>query len=504
MPQKAPLETQDSQIIKHATNDGNNSAKIASAAKQISADIISIIDNPFVNAIPGIDRNFRSYMEPSLNALNAVMTGQYSDALLDLNKIINEYYENRLVELKRDAQDKLIMIMSKSKTAEFTDDDFKPDLALANKICSETYKKYYSNDKSSCGSIANLNELLTKDDFYENFLDDDKQLPKKANALMMMLASFESGETNYQAESIKKLKHNITIILNRSILEEIRKDVPHSAYCYDSLLETYYDVFNEDISKKRKGYGFASISEKLNEARETFQKLNKFNTDTVDGKCADEMDIAINEVTNTFDEANINLISPNNPVQKYVPVIASLAAAHTQFEIKNILNETASSVNSWKLKQNNRTTLSVGAMLGFQISREYIHNPYSAGEAFGIFAPVGVDKTWHSSNCRFATKWLPNTCGLFMSFLDVGAVATTRIAGKDDVKDKTENVKITQVLSPGLYFHWNVKGMPMAFGFGASYVPLLRTMSVEGQTENKGGMRVMMLLTMDVPMYFIQ
>ncbi len=194
---------------------------------------------------------------------------------------------------------------------------------------------------------------------------------------------------------------------------------------------------------------------------------------------------------------NSDLASSDNSVQKYLPIVASLATAKTQDEVKNVLNETAASVGSWRLKQKKDHTGSFGAMFGLDTGYEYLSDSARDGWSAGLFVPVGVDFT--TTKLRYGPI---ASCGLFISALDLGAIANMRLSDKSDFTSKEGDLHLSQVASPGAYVHVNVKNTPVVIGIGWSYVPLLRTEKVSNEKVDRSGSRVLLFLAIDLPMYF--
>lgn len=388
--------------IKKAKLEGNHTAIVVESATKISRGLIKIIYNPSVTKLAckegddkhnciSLDEETRNTMDALLNAVGSVSAGQYSEALLDINKIISVDYEKRLKDPLSKLKEKLISAQNRK----ITKGEFTPNVESC-------YMSFYA-------------------------LVDKPQV--------------ENDDT------VQRL-NNIII----------------------------YDSPRNKINKTKDIIGL-----KLS----FFEQYNPFSD------CK-------NEINKIVDELYPELIYEKNAVQKYLPTIASLATAKSSEDVKNILNETAASVGSWRLKQKKKT-LSFGAMFGLQGGQEVIHNTnYTA--AGGLFAPVGFDLTWPINQWENFDGW-----GIFFSMLDLGTVASTRIASgdEDSVKNKSENITLAQVLSPGGYLHIKYKKTPVNFGAGVSYVPILRTVDENGTKEDRGGTRVLGFVSIDLPMYFL-
>jgi len=483
--------------IKRAKKEGNQQAISASAAIRISEDIIAIIYNPYTRALKGNTAGNKTVIQPVINAFASVVAGQFSDALLDINIIVNQYYDSMLKELMDELEVGIIYAVAEAGDVQFTAAEFNKTTEMKT-TCDYLYSKYYPEVAKKCMSEQDLNDLLRRDNVAQRLID--KKYSDKIDGLFIMMDALGKKENEQRGnwQGFAKLRDKVRLILNRLILEETVPSLPKSTFCYADLLVAYATLYNPDTAGSLNELKYLPMEEKAAKIIKLLKlpEPNIIERLSLSQQCKERYVALSQLVYKKYSENGINMISSDNPVQKYLPVVASLATAKSQEEVKNVLNETAASVGSWRLKQRKKYTGSFGAMLGLDVGYENLSKSENNGWAGGIFAPIGMDFTTNNPIC------LGSTCGLFVSVLDLGAVASMRFNDKSQVESKTGNIHLSQVMSPGLYFRSSIKKTPLVWGLGWSYVPLLRIEEVNGEKVDKGGSRVLLFMTVDLPMFF--
>lgn len=175
-------------------------------------------------------------------------------------------------------------------------------------------------------------------------------------------------------------------------------------------------------------------------------------------------------------------------VSKYTPLIVEIASAKSSKDVASAFEAAAAPVGSYKVKFE-RPTIALNAFVGAFVGEERIQkgNVKDASPTFAMFAPVGV----HLSYPTF--RGVGPQIGAMLSVLDLGTLTQQRF--DDELKDenekdvgtteKTANVSLTQVFSPGAYVTVAIANRnlrtPITLGFGASFVPNLRAVTLEDE-----------------------
>ncbi|MCE7958574.1 MAG: hypothetical protein DYH06_11650 [Acidobacteria bacterium ACB2] len=58
-----------------------------------------------------------------------------------------------------------------------------------------------------------------------------------------------------------------------------------------------------------------------------------------------------------------------------------------------------------------------------------------------------------------------------------------------------------QVLSPGLFLVWGIKGAPLSVALGASYAPQLRKLREEPSGTTENALRIGLAVALDIPLF---
>jgi hypothetical protein len=169
--------------------------------------------------------------------------------------------------------------------------------------------------------------------------------------------------------------------------------------------------------------------------------------------------------------------------QKYVPLVAELAAAKSSADVSTALQAAAAPATSYRAKYQ-RGQIALNGLVGVMLGAERPNQPNNAalGSAqdsavVSGFAPIGLEGTIPLSSSFYA--------GLMTSVLDLGALTTARF--KSDASTGTNvrtdpNVTIGQVFSPGGYVVFGLFNSPLVLGGGISYTPSLRTLQATDAT----------------------
>jgi hypothetical protein len=168
------------------------------------------------------------------------------------------------------------------------------------------------------------------------------------------------------------------------------------------------------------------------------------------------------------------------------------AQARTTDEFSSALENVVGAQGGYlaKRESTSRWYARVNAYVGGNVSGERTgEEGAGTSAAMGLAVPLGVEIGKAGPSRR--------SNGVFLQFIDLGAVASTRIGGDDQVESLPE-FKLGSVVGPGIFWVHGYRDSPFASALGISYFPEGR------QTEDGarvGAVRVSMMLAIDIPLF---
>jgi hypothetical protein len=164
-------------------------------------------------------------------------------------------------------------------------------------------------------------------------------------------------------------------------------------------------------------------------------------------------------------------------VIKYGSFMANVATAKTSEEVKQAIEVVALPPGSYRVKRESYGNVSLNGYVGLYGGVE--HMPASEtpnrGSA-GVFAPVGF--SFSRGGLKASEKKGGKSVSLFVSVIDLGALASFRF--NDDNTAVASNVKLKDIVAPGLYFIYGLGKSPISLGLGAQMGPSLRDVDSGG------------------------
>ncbi len=208
---------------------------------------------------------------------------------------------------------------------------------------------------------------------------------------------------------------------------------------------------------------------------------------------------------------------PNMPTEikdgyvKYGTFMASVVEAKNSDEVKAAIEAAVLPVGSSSIKRETCMNISLNAFIGPFAGGEYLpalkdQNKKSAF-SYGITAPVGVAFSWGKlGKCQTKRQKKKNiepggkSFTIFVPLVDVGSMAAFR-AGNDSSKVASE-VKLKNIISPGLYFYWGFGKCPISLGIGGQLGPQLREVTATDINVDKNFyVRFGLNLLVDIPFF---
>jgi hypothetical protein len=189
---------------------------------------------------------------------------------------------------------------------------------------------------------------------------------------------------------------------------------------------------------------------------------------------------------------------------KYGSFMASIVQAENSEDVQTIIESTAMPAGSFRVKRESNMNVSVNGFLGFFGGYEFIENAENNfPNNFALSAPIGISITKGACsklvlNKKNKDKGLAH--GLFVSIIDIGALASFRFA--DDSSEVASKVELKHILAPGIFYSLHFRNSPLTLTLGGQMGPLLREVTASDfKTEDNFYYRVGFSLVVDIPLF---
>jgi len=195
---------------------------------------------------------------------------------------------------------------------------------------------------------------------------------------------------------------------------------------------------------------------------------------------------------------------------KYGTFMADIVQAKNSDEVNAAIEAAVLPVGSASIKRETSVNIAVNAFIGPNFGWEYLPalkaNKWS--QVFGLTAPVGVafslGNFWGDENTKPGANGRTiggKSMSLFVSLIDVGALASYRL--QNDSSSVTSQIKLQNIVSPGLFIYYGFGKTPISLGFGAQYGPQLRSISSGGVGDINQNyyIKIGFSLVVDIPFF---
>lgn len=189
-------------------------------------------------------------------------------------------------------------------------------------------------------------------------------------------------------------------------------------------------------------------------------------------------------------------------VLKYGTFMAAVVNAKSSDEVKAIIEATALPPGSYQVKRESKFNISLNSYLGFFAGREIIqslpNNPYFNN--YAVTAPVGISLTRGGIGKGKNLKSQGHALGAYLSLIDLGALASFRL--HDDSSSVASKVELKNIVAPGIFCSYSIKGAPITLLVGTQVGPLLREVNAEDfKVEDNFYIRWGFSLVVDIPLF---
>lgn len=190
----------------------------------------------------------------------------------------------------------------------------------------------------------------------------------------------------------------------------------------------------------------------------------------------------------------------------------SLSTAQSGADVRAAFEAAAAPVGVWQEKRYQQgSPVSIASFPGAMAAWELLEQDGTwadGGVAAGVFMPIGVEvqlrgKTALPSNLRDSrcTIWLFCSAGLYISVIDLGALATYRLSGTEQA-EVAPNTTLRQVFAPGAFLTLGLRRTPLALLVGGQLMPGLRSVTdPNGESREVSAIRGSLGITADVTLF---
>lgn len=191
---------------------------------------------------------------------------------------------------------------------------------------------------------------------------------------------------------------------------------------------------------------------------------------------------------------------------KYGIFMANVVEANNSDEVNAAIEAAVLPVGSSSIKRETDFNISLNAYIGPYGGAEYLPKLKTDQWAFttGITAPVGVALSWGNIG-KGKTIGLEKIKGgksftIFIPVIDVGSLASFRL-GNDSSKVASD-VKLANIISPGVYFYYGFGKCPVSIGLGGQVGPQIRGVTATDVNVDKNFyFRFGLNIVVDIPFF---
>jgi hypothetical protein len=191
-----------------------------------------------------------------------------------------------------------------------------------------------------------------------------------------------------------------------------------------------------------------------------------------------------------------------NTIQKittYGEFFAQMANAKNSNEVDSIITNTVLPPGSSYIKKHAVFNIALQAYTGIYGGVQQTATDKSPVGSLGITAPVGLAFSWGGPK----NSLNPGSFTVFVSVIDLGPLVSYRFKNANDTLANNVNVRLSQIVSPGLHLIWGIPKLPLSIGAGFTYIPLLtdvETASIKVNNINNSPFRAQLFIAVDIPL----
>jgi hypothetical protein len=234
--------------------------------------------------------------------------------------------------------------------------------------------------------------------------------------------------------------------------------------------------------------------------------------------------LTIEGIINNLDESTNKkgIIESTDQLKKVIywsGFIADFVSLKGENDLQGFLLKYATPETSYRTKRNHLFTISLNSYPGFfggNEQRTLKSNFSTYNNSFALSAPIGICFTRgsQSGGTREDFDFIKNNSfyrytgfshGLFFPVLDIGAPFAYRWEKQTGINGNgfTEELKWSQLFSPGLYYQVGIKGSGLTLSLGGQMTPELRSINEDGLELQEQAWRFGLSAIYDIPVFNI-
>ena len=365
---------------------------------------------------------------------------------------------------------------------------------LRDTIDNKTWVPYHKlqnmNSEEKKYFVALIYQKGRKEKLFENSLINTENYSSIMNGILELSSILE-----YTDKILTDLKSENT-------LSKFSKFKEYTQHFYDVL--DWAIKFKFQINHDFAGYYNSNYYKAFKPIMDnTFKTINAFQANEIGvgflyGFKTTEMILSLVDSNN---QDNLNKIA------YYGNFMVDIVTADSTMQIKEIINKYALPVGSYQIKRKSTFSIDLNAFPGVYLGYETdFKNPESHSLSNGIGAPIGLSFSWGiKRTCDLpliqTVEKKEYSYSIFLSIIDIGAPLSYRWAN-DTAQGLPANVKLEQILSPGIHFIWGIKDSPISIMVGGQFTPLLRKIEAEQNILSEiNTFRFGITLAVDIPIF---
>lgn len=347
----------------------------------------------------------------------------------------------------------------------------------------KTKSGQFSNVWLNHEDFNKINTLSEWNYFVGLIYQQDKEFFKK-----IFFAPLTSTLSDSEIQSIKKTYTKILSSLNQ--IQEFRSNLND-----DNLNENYIEYMKIALKVFQDITEIESFKKNFNYDISKFIKLSNYTLQVYDNARSKDYSNSIHYVTlilNEFLGANPTYLEIMQKVDKYGTFMTDVINSENSDEAKEVIKKHAAPPASFILKREYDKTFSITGQPGYFISAENLDNNWAF--VSGITLPMGFEYTFKLKKGQENSASL----GVFAQLVDLGAMLNFRVS--DSSSTLPDEVKISNIFSPGVSLTYGFKNSPVTLGLGYQFTPELRKVTLENGNEIfPNGHRIFFRLAWDIP-----
>lgn len=192
---------------------------------------------------------------------------------------------------------------------------------------------------------------------------------------------------------------------------------------------------------------------------------------------------------------------------KYGSFAANVVQAKNSDEVEKAIESVVLPVGSASIKKHSCFNIAVQAYVGLYGGRQRQPSDSVFVSAGGVYAPVGINFSWGmgndtvlKQNKKTKGRW---AASLFVSVIDISPLVTYRFSNYNDELANDIKIRLNQIFSPGVQLAVGFPKIPVSFGGGFNWTPLLTKVEKDKITAlniDSRPFRWQIFLAVDIPL----